>query len=112
MKYSLLSSGIPSKATDCLVVGVWTKNALTAQARALDEQLDGDLKRVIDSGDVAGNVGDLLFLQPRPGAARRVLLVGCGDEDKLDARNYRKAVSAALKAILKTGAKDATFTLA
>src|SRR5690606_28611155 len=28
------------------------------------------------------------------------------------ARNYRKAVNAAIKAILKTGAKDAVFTLA
>jgi len=112
MKYSLLSSGIPPKATDCLVVGVWTKNGLTAQARALDEQLDGDLKRVIDSGDLSGKIGELLFLHPRAGAAKRVLLVGCGDEDKLDARNYRKAVIGALKAILKTGAKDATFTLA
>src|SRR5690606_38021488 len=108
----LLPSGIPSKATDCLVVGVWTKGGLSAQAKALDEQLNGDITHVLDSGDVSGKVGDLLFLHPRSGAAKRVLLVGCGDEGKLDARNYRKAVNGALKAIIKTGAKDVVFTLA
>ncbi len=112
MKYSLLSTAVTAKATDCLVLGVWTKGRLSAPAAAVDVALDGALARVAASGDVTGKVGDTLLLHPQSGQAKRILLVGCGDADALDARNYRKAVSAAIKAVLKTTAKDAVFTLA
>ncbi len=112
MKYSLLSTAVTAKATDCLVLGVWTKGRLSAPAVAVDTALDGALSRVTGSGDVSGKVGDTLLLHPQSGQAKRILLVGCGDEGALDARSYRKAVGAAIKALLKTTAKDAIVTLA
>ena len=112
MKYSLLPASTATKATDCLVLGVWTKGKLTAQATAADQLLDGEISRVVGSGDVSGKIGDSLFIHPRSGDAKRILLVGCGDEGALDARNYRKLVNAAIKALLKSTAKDAVFTLA
>ncbi len=112
MKYSLLSTAVTAKATDCLVLGVWTKGRLSAPAVAVDTTLDGALSRVTGSGDVSGKVGDTLLLHPHSGLAKRILLVGCGDEGALDARSYRKAVGAAIKALLKSSAKDAVFTLA
>jgi len=112
MKYSLQSGSLPAKATDCLVVGVWTKGKLTAPAAALDAHLEGELTRIVASGDVSGKVGDTLFCHPQSALCKRVLLVGCGEEGSLDARNYRKAVSATSKALLKTSAKDAVITLA
>ena len=112
MKFALLSSAVTAKATDCLVLGVWTKGRLSAPAAAVDAALNGALARVAASGDVSGKLGDTLLLHPQSGQSRRILLVGCGDADALDARSYRKAVSAAIKAVLKTTAKDAVFTLA
>ncbi|MEY3666699.1 MAG: hypothetical protein RL572_239 [Pseudomonadota bacterium] len=112
MKFALLSSAVTAKATDCLVLGVWTKGRLSAPAAAVDAALNGALARVAASGDVSGKLGDTLLLHPQSGQAKRILLVGCGDADALDARSYRKAVSAAIKAVLKTTAKDAVFTLA
>ena len=112
MKFALLSSAVTAKATDCLVLGVWTKGRLSAPAAAVDAALGGALARVVASGDVSGKLGDTLLVHPQSGTAKRLLLVGCGDADALDARSYRKAVSAAIKAVLKTTAKDAVFTLA
>ncbi|MEZ5528288.1 MAG: leucyl aminopeptidase [Gammaproteobacteria bacterium] len=112
MKYALLNTPFASKTTDCLVIGVWTKGKLSAQASALDETLGGDIARIVNTGDVSGKVGDTLFVHPQGCAAKRVLLVGCGDEGALDARNYRKLVNAAVKALLKSNARDAVFTLA
>lgn len=112
MKYALLTTSFASKSTDCLVIGVWTKGKLSAQGSILDESLGGEITRIVDTGDVSGKVGDTLFVHPKGCAAKRVLLVGCGDEGALDARNYRKLVNAAVKAVLKSNARDAVFTLA
>lgn len=112
MKYALLSTATASKATDCLVIGVWTKGKLSAPAGTLDEALASELRRVVATGDISGKIGDTLYVHPSAGKAKRVLLVGCGDEGALDARNYRKAVNAATKALLKSNAKDAVLTLA
>ncbi len=111
MKYALLNTPAASKSTECLVIGVWTKGKLTPPAGALESALNGELNRVVATGDVSGKVGDTLFVHPGSGNAKRVLLVGCGDEGTLDARNYRKVVNAAARAILKSNAKDALFTL-
>ncbi len=112
MKHALLTTPAAAKATDCIVVGVWTKSKLSAQAAALDEVLGGELGRIVATGDISGKIGDSLFVHPRAGKAKRVLLVGCGDEGALDARNFRKLVNASIKAVLKSNAKDAVFTLA
>tara|TARA_R100001377_G_scaffold60801_1_gene36952 strand:+ start:1414 stop:2898 length:1485 start_codon:yes stop_codon:yes gene_type:complete len=112
MKYTLLNSTTTAKATDCLVIGVWTKGKLTAPAGALDDALAGELRRVVATGDISGKVGDTLYVHPSAGKAKRVLLVGCGEESALEARSYRKAVNAAIKALFKSNAKDAVMTLA
>ena len=112
MKYTLLNTPTSSKATDCLVIGVWTKGKLTAPAGSLDEALASELRRVVATGDLSGKIGDTLYVHPSAGKAKRVLLVGCGDDGALDARNYRKAVNAAAKALFKSNAKDALVTLA
>jgi leucyl aminopeptidase len=112
MKYTLYAPATSPKATDCIVVGVWTKGKLTAPAAALDKQLDGEISRVLASGDVTGKVGDTLFVHPRTGNGQRILLAGCGDEAALDARNYRKVIGASIKALLKSSAKNAVITLA
>jgi leucyl aminopeptidase len=112
MKYTLLNTPTASKATDCLVIGVWTKGKLTAPAGSLDEALTSELRRVVATGDLSGKIGDTLYVHPSAGKAKRVLLVGCGDDGALDARNYRKAINAAAKALFKSNAKDALVTLA
>lgn len=112
MKYALLSTNPASKATDCLVVGVWTKGKLTAQASDLDKATGKDISRVVATGDISGKIGEALIVHPSAGKAKRLLLVGCGEERALDARAYRKIVTGAIKALLKANAKNAVFTLA
>jgi leucyl aminopeptidase len=109
MKYSLIAT---PKATDCLVVAVGAKGKLSAAAQTLDTLLKGELKRVVSSGDIEGKLGETLFVHPSEGNAKRILLVGCGEESKLDARKFRTMATAAIQAVLKSKAKDAVFTLA
>jgi len=112
MKYSLIAAASAPKATDCLVVAVGAKGKLSAAAQSLDMALGGELGRVIGTGDISGKLGETLFVHPIVSTAKRILLVGCGDENKLNARQFRTMATAAIRAVLSTKAKDVVFTLA
>src|SRR5262245_49369456 len=86
-------------AADLLVVPVakLTGSRLPAGAAALDRRLGGPLAAVVESGDFTGKAGETQLVYPRDsGAARRVLLLGIGEETKLDAEALRSAAGSAI----------------
>ena len=73
---------------------------LSARVAAVDRAIGGQIADVVKSGDFRGRKGEALVLFGRGrGAPRRVLLLGVGDEDKLDVEALRqlggRAVAAA-----------------
>jgi len=92
MQYSL-KSGDPAKLQgNCLIVGIFSNSTLSSAARALDRASKGALSRLLKKGDIKGDAGQSLLLYDLPGIkADRVLLVGLGEEKKLDLAGYRKA---------------------
>ncbi len=111
MKYQLHSSKTVDKKTDCLVLAVFEKTGPEALP-LLDQTLAALAEAVFKSGDIKGKAGDTLLV-PVAGHAHveRLLLVGVGEAAKLDAKNYRKAVRAALGVLNKTSARSALVTL-
>ena len=59
---------------------------------AVDRALGGGLSAVLKSGDFKAKSGDSFLLYPDGGvAAKRLLLVGLGEEATLDADSFRRA---------------------
>jgi leucyl aminopeptidase len=108
-----IKNGAPEKQRSaCVVVGVFAARQLSVPAAALDAASGGYLSKVVKSGDMDGKSGSSLLLRDVPQvAAERVLLVGLGKADEFDARHYRDAVRAAIKAVADTGAADAMLYL-
>ncbi len=97
----------------CAVVGVFENGELGVAAKRLDAQLGGLIARLRSDGDFPAKLGDSLLLPAPMGApAARVLLVGLGAAPSFARKQYRKAVLAAVQALGKTGASDATLYLA
>jgi leucyl aminopeptidase len=70
---------------------------LSARAAAIDRALEGRVRAVIDAGDFRAKPGETALLYPGEGLpARRLLLVGLGDESALDAEALRRAVGTAV----------------
>ena len=113
MKYSI-KTGLPQKiSADCIVTVVWNKATLSDEAAAIDLAGNKSLSRVIRSGDFAGKLGDTLVVhQPAGTSTRRVLLIGGGDRNKLNAKSSAKLLRAALLALYKLNAASAHFALA
>jgi leucyl aminopeptidase len=108
-----VTSATPSRQrTDCAIVGIFDKGTLGAAAEELDAKLGGRISKLAKRGDVRGKAGDTLLLADVSGVAcERILLIGLGARDKFTRKQYRKAVTTALNALDKTGARDAVSYL-
>lgn len=96
----------------CVIAGVFEKGDLTPTGKQLDKAASGALSRVIKSGDIKGKTGQTLLLHGVEGVkADRILLVGCGKEEELDDRAFRKIAAAAAKGLMDGGASDALCCL-
>jgi leucyl aminopeptidase len=113
MEFSIKTGDLSKHKTDCVMVGVLTdgdKKKLSAAGAALNKLAGGALQAAADSGDMSGKVGSTLLLRDLNGvAAKRVLLVGVGEEKQYDAHVFCKAVGTAFKAIKATAATDVTI---
>ena len=69
MRYAIKSGAIEKVATDCLVVPVWGKSALTTEASHLDKVSGKALSTVIKSGDFSGKLGETSLLYKTPESA-------------------------------------------
>ncbi|MEY4276915.1 MAG: aminopeptidase a cyteinylglycinase, partial [Pseudomonadota bacterium] len=113
MEFSIKSGKAEKQAIGCVVVGVYENDQLSASASSIDKASGGFIASMLKRGDMDGKLGSTLLLHDVSGTeSDRVLLVGLGKEAALAEKDYRKAVVAAAKALLKTGAKDVANFLA
>ncbi|MBU2545845.1 MAG: leucyl aminopeptidase [Gammaproteobacteria bacterium] len=112
MKFQLTSTPLYEIKTDCLIVPVFTKQRGNWVATALDEKAQGAITKVIENGDINGELRQTLLLQAIPNiAAKRILLVGCGPAHKIDAETFKQIVGTSIQAIKNTDIKHITSTL-
>ena len=110
MKVSVESQDPARSAAELLALPLSALGAgarLPARAAALDRSLGGGIEAAVRSGDFRGRKSDALMLYGRGrGAPRRVLLLGVGDEEKLDAEQLRQAAGRAVGAAASRGARS------
>ncbi|MBE9562021.1 MAG: leucyl aminopeptidase [Proteobacteria bacterium] len=106
-----VKSGLPEKQrTACIIVGVHEKYKLSDAAGQIDNISKGYLSSILQRGDLKDKIGQTLLLHKVPGTvAERVLLVNCGNN--IDGNQYRKIISNAAMALLKTNVKEAVCYL-
>lgn len=97
MVFEIFTGSALSADTDCLVVAVAADGELTPTAKELDALANGYISAIVSGGDITGKNAETLLLQKIPGvSAKRVLLVGIGEKEQRNDRNYRKVISAAM----------------
>jgi len=95
--------------TQCLVLPV-QNGKLTPTGSDVDGRLDKALTAALKSGDLAKKAGSTLLLRSL-GAIGRVVLVSLGDGDEVSEKQYQDATRAAMRAVMGTGAAEATICL-
>ena len=101
-----------ARRTDCLVVGVYDRNAMTPSARQVEEATEGAIGQMLADGDLPPVAGSTALVhRPQGVAAKRVLLVRLGARSALDDRAFRRAAGAAARAVAGTGSRGAADCL-
>jgi leucyl aminopeptidase len=107
MDFFATSTAPSRQSTDCAIVGVYDKGVLSDAAAELDGRIGGRIARLIKRGDLRGKTGDVLMLSDVSGArCERVVVIGLGAKSGFNRKQYRRALSTALTAIARTGARD------
>jgi leucyl aminopeptidase len=114
MQFSLTNQAPPQQRSECLVLPVFSSRKLSHAAQAADHASDGQLARWLKESplDGASSQAPVIFYGLPGLSASRVVLVGLGAQDKLDAAAFVKAVRKAADAVLASGATSAAAYLA
>jgi len=108
MEYSIKTGSLEKQRCGCLVIGFFEKKKLTPSATTIDQSCNGLISNLLKRGDIKGKVGETLMLNHVADAsADRILLVGLGDNQEMEDKDYRKALNNTIKAIKNCGAKNA-----
>ncbi|MDH3848426.1 MAG: leucyl aminopeptidase [Gammaproteobacteria bacterium] len=112
MDYFTTTSNAAKRATDCVIVGVYDRGKLSAGASEIDTASNGELRRLVKSGDVSSRSGRCVLLTNLNGVkAARVAVVGLGKPDDFDIHAFCRAVAAALSTVSESKCKDVLNTL-
>jgi leucyl aminopeptidase len=101
MKVQVTTRDAAALACDALVIPMPQGEKLPRSLRALDRALGGSIADALEAGDFAGKSGEQYPLPANGIAARRVLLLGLGDEGKLEPESLRSCAGAAVRFAMK-----------
>jgi leucyl aminopeptidase len=113
MEIKVTTEGFAKQQADCLVIGVLkgTNNAEGALKEA-DQALGGSIAALLSGSEISGERNDTQFIHTYgKTAARRILLLGLGDEQELSFEELREAAARAVKEALKAKLTKLVFAL-
>lgn len=117
METTLQARAIDEVNVETLVVPCFERDTAPSAlepeiARAADERTGGLLSEVFASGEFTGKLLESVVLH-RPGglACKRLLVIGCGKQDKFTSAELRKVSGAALRTMKGRSARQIAFAL-
>lgn len=112
MQFVVKATKASASKTATLVLPVGEDLALGEIAQEVDAASSGAISATLKRGDLQGKPGQTLLLAPQPGLkAERILLLGIGKAEKLDARQWRKIVSSLSSTLKNLAGTDATLAI-
>lgn len=89
--------------SNCIVIGLFEGSSLLGIAKQIDQAMDGAVGRLVKAGEVSGKCGVARMLHETVGpSAARVLVVGLGPRENLNAKVFTQAARAVARALLIT----------
>lgn len=110
MDVQIITQPIHNISCDALIVAAGHKGAgqevhLTKIATTVDGLLDGLIHERCTDGEFKGSLGEILTIHPMGHlAAKRVIVLGLGDLQKIDSQSVQRACAIATRHLQKTGA--------
>ncbi len=98
MEVRAVVGNLQSIEADTIIVNLFENSELGGATRAVDEALGGAIQDLVSGGDFSGKAGQVTVLYPRGVIpARRVILVGLGDQEKFKLETVRRSAASAIQ---------------
>ena len=114
VKFIYQSSSLDELVTDVLILPLFSsgeeKIKLSKELEIFDKSLDNMIKRVLDAKDFIGKKNSTLLLHSS-GIAKRIILAGLGEKQKISLEIVRAAISAAISSLKNISAAKAAIRL-
>jgi leucyl aminopeptidase len=111
IRFQVVDTLPQSTRTDCVVVGI-TPGGLSHSAKQLNKACGGIIQKAVKQGDIHGKAGEKLYLYPQAGTfSKRILLIGCGKNDKRDSAIWSKIITTAFNTLNHGGSRNAVIYL-
>jgi leucyl aminopeptidase len=111
MQIDVQRKDLVAAAGDAVVIPLTKSDAPPRALRELDEALGGLCARLFAGGDFTGKSGEVLSLPVTGIAAKRLVLVGLGDEKSVSRETLRAAGGRAAKALARAKATTAALAV-
>ena len=113
MDYSIETAPLEELQCNCMIVGVYQDQQLSPSAISLNDNCAGLIDRIVSRGDLSGKNGETVLINVIPDSRiESILLVGLGENKPLSAKNYKKALLAAVNSLKKPQIKSVVCCLA
>jgi len=97
---------IKNQKCDCVILGLFDQQKSVRAVDYLPETARQYLNSKLAYGDIQGRLEQTLLLHEAPGLnADRLLVIGCGSEERFDMKAWRKAMASAIAALKGTGVR-------
>ncbi|RTZ63888.1 MAG: leucyl aminopeptidase [Aquificaceae bacterium] len=113
MNYTLLTSTSPVDIeSDCIIVSIFEDNKLSTAAQKIDDASNNIISKFLNLSDFSGECGQFHMLYPETGMkCSRILLIGCGKENKFSQETVCSVMKTASKEVTKTSSTSVTVFL-
>ncbi|CAL4326426.1 leucyl aminopeptidase [Buchnera aphidicola] len=111
MKFFIKNCHLDQEKTDCIVVNIFDSCRFSTALHYLDRCSNGHITSLLKLGDITGKTGELLMLYHVPNiSAKRVLLVGCGEKDKITRSSVNKILKKTINMLKKISIKNVIYS--
>lgn len=107
MKFTLTNKAVTQEKVDCLVLGLYKGQNLTKNSAIVNKATNQHLSKLCKSDNFDGEQGKTLLLHHIPGiTANKILLVGLGTKEDINALSFSKIIKAAFASLKSLSIKS------
>jgi len=109
-RFSYESKDLAEISADVLILPLFDKEELPKELTDFDKKINNAVKNILDAKDFSGKKNSVLLLHPS-GKAKRILLIGLGENKKISMEIIRASISNGIFALKNISAAKAAIRL-
>ncbi|AEO08156.1 leucyl aminopeptidase [Buchnera aphidicola] len=111
MNFFVKNCLLEQENTDCIILAIFSSCEFSESLHDLNKCSDNYISSLVKLGDIQGKIGETLLLYNIPNIiSKRILLVGCGNKNKIHKSDFKKIIESSTKVLKKLAVKNVIYS--